>query len=82
LVDGDIGTQKTAERVVDTAIQECGRVDLLVNNAGIFIPQPFTDYTSADFRRMTEINLLTNRPFAINLWVSTSHREASHISGA
>ena len=57
LVDGDIGTQRTAERVVGTAIQEFGRVDLLVNNAGIFIPKPFTDYTSDDFRRMNETNL-------------------------
>src|ERR1700736_59672 len=44
LVDGDIGTPKSAEQVVGTAIQEFGRVDLLVNNAGIFIPKPFTDY--------------------------------------
>ena len=34
-----------------------GRVDLLVNNAGVFIPKPFTDYTSDDFRRMNETNL-------------------------
>jgi NADP-dependent 3-hydroxy acid dehydrogenase YdfG len=81
LVDGDMGAQKTAERVVGTAIQECGRVDLLVNNAGICIPKPCTDSTSDDFRSMTATNLLTSRPVAINLWVSTSDREASHISG-
>jgi NAD(P)-dependent dehydrogenase (short-subunit alcohol dehydrogenase family) len=57
LVDGDIGTHRSAERVVDTAIQEFGRVDLLVNNAGVFIPKPFTGYTSDDFRRMNETNL-------------------------
>src|SRR5262245_18206672 len=43
LVDGDMGTQKTAYGVVGTAIQECGRVDLLVNTAGICIPKPCTD---------------------------------------
>jgi NAD(P)-dependent dehydrogenase (short-subunit alcohol dehydrogenase family) len=57
LVDGDIGTPKSAEQVVGTAIQEFGRVDLLVNNAGIFIPKPFTDYTSDDFRRVSDTNL-------------------------
>jgi NAD(P)-dependent dehydrogenase (short-subunit alcohol dehydrogenase family) len=57
LVDGDIGTPKSAEQVVCTAIQEFGRVDLLVNNAGIFIPKPFTDYTSDDFRRASDTNL-------------------------
>jgi NADP-dependent 3-hydroxy acid dehydrogenase YdfG len=42
LVDGDIGIRETAQRVVDTALQSFGRVDLLVNNAGVFIPKPFT----------------------------------------
>ena len=57
LVDGDIGMKTTAERVVETAMQNFGRVDLLVNNAGVFIPKPFTEYTSEDFRSMTETNL-------------------------
>jgi NAD(P)-dependent dehydrogenase (short-subunit alcohol dehydrogenase family) len=57
LVDGDIGMKTTAERVVETAMQNFGRVDLLVNNAGIFIPKPFIEYTSEDFRRITETNL-------------------------
>jgi NAD(P)-dependent dehydrogenase (short-subunit alcohol dehydrogenase family) len=57
LVDGDIATQEAAERVVGTAIREFGRVDLLVNNAGIFIPKPFTDYTAEDFRLMNQTNL-------------------------
>jgi NAD(P)-dependent dehydrogenase (short-subunit alcohol dehydrogenase family) len=57
LVDGDISLQQTAKRVVATAIQNFGRVDLLVNNAGVFIPKPFTEYTVEDFRRATETNL-------------------------
>jgi NAD(P)-dependent dehydrogenase (short-subunit alcohol dehydrogenase family) len=57
LVDGDIGLQETAQRVVATAIQHFGSIDLLVNNAGIFIPKPFTEYTAEDFRMATATNL-------------------------
>jgi NAD(P)-dependent dehydrogenase (short-subunit alcohol dehydrogenase family) len=57
LVDGDIGNQETAKRVVDAAIQAFGRIDLLVNNAGVFIPKPFTEYSAEDFRRATSTNL-------------------------
>jgi len=46
LVDGDIGDPKTAASIVDTAVSRFGRVDVLVNNAGIFIPKPFTEYTT------------------------------------
>jgi NAD(P)-dependent dehydrogenase (short-subunit alcohol dehydrogenase family) len=57
LVDGDIGSHKVAKQVVDSAILNFGRIDLLVNNAGVFIPKPFTDYTSEDFRTANETNL-------------------------
>jgi NAD(P)-dependent dehydrogenase (short-subunit alcohol dehydrogenase family) len=57
LVDGDIGIEETAKHVVRTAIQNFGTVDLLVNNAGVFIPKPFTEYTAEDFRRATRTNL-------------------------
>jgi NAD(P)-dependent dehydrogenase (short-subunit alcohol dehydrogenase family) len=57
LVDGDIGIEETAKHVVSTAIQNFGTVDLLVNNAGAFLPKPFTEYTAEDFRRATQTNL-------------------------
>lgn len=57
LVDGDIGIQETAQRVVKTAIQSFGRIDLLVNNAGVFIPKPFTEYTAEDFQKAVGTNL-------------------------
>ena len=57
LVDGDIGLEETAKRVLSTAIQNFGTVDLLVNNAGVFLPKPFTEYTAEDFRRATQTNL-------------------------
>lgn len=49
VVAGDIGEAETADRVVKEAVSRFGRVDTLVNNAGIFIAKPFTDYTADDF---------------------------------
>ena len=57
LVDGDISLQETAQRLVATAIQHFGSIDLLVNNAGIFIPKPFTEYAAEDFLMATATNL-------------------------
>ena len=57
LVDGDIGDPKTAARIVDTAVSRFGRIDVLVNNAGIFIPKPFTDYTTEDFNALVSTTL-------------------------
>lgn len=58
LVDGDIADQETAKRVVDTAVQQFGGVDLLVNNAGIFLAKSFTDYTMQDAESLVRTNLL------------------------
>ena len=49
LVDGDIGDPRTAAKIVDTAVSKFGRIDVLINNAGVFIPKPFTEYTTEDF---------------------------------
>jgi NAD(P)-dependent dehydrogenase (short-subunit alcohol dehydrogenase family) len=57
LVDGDIALDATAEKIVETAVKRFGHVDALVNNAGIFIAKPFTDYTPEDFRALTSTNL-------------------------
>jgi NAD(P)-dependent dehydrogenase (short-subunit alcohol dehydrogenase family) len=56
-VAGDIADAETSERVVAAALERFGRIDTLVNNAGIFIAKPFTDYTDEDYRRATGINL-------------------------
>src|SRR5438270_11189417 len=48
LVDGDIGDPRTAAKIVDSAVSRFGRNDVLVNNAGVVIPKPFTEYTTED----------------------------------
>ncbi|HET6842943.1 MAG TPA: SDR family oxidoreductase [Candidatus Angelobacter sp.] len=57
LVDGDIGDPKTAAKIVDTAVSRFGRIDVLINNAGIFIPKPFTEYTTEDFNALISTTL-------------------------
>lgn len=56
-VEGDIADPDTARRIVDTAIDRFGRIDTLVNNAGIYIGKPFTDYTVDDFNNLIAVNL-------------------------
>jgi NAD(P)-dependent dehydrogenase (short-subunit alcohol dehydrogenase family) len=57
LVDGDIGKKETAIKVVDATLKRFGRIDLLVNNAGIYMPKPFTEYTQEDFETMIGTNV-------------------------
>jgi NAD(P)-dependent dehydrogenase (short-subunit alcohol dehydrogenase family) len=56
-VAGDIADRNTAERVVSEAMARFGRIDTLVNNAGIFIAKPFTHYTEADLSVMFSVNV-------------------------
>jgi NAD(P)-dependent dehydrogenase (short-subunit alcohol dehydrogenase family) len=56
-VQGDITTADTAERVIRTAIDRFGRIDTLINNAGVFVAKRFTDYTDEDYDLLTRVNL-------------------------
>jgi NAD(P)-dependent dehydrogenase (short-subunit alcohol dehydrogenase family) len=56
-VPGDIADPQTAAKVIGAAVEKFGRVDTLVNNAGIFIAKPFTQYTESDFASMLAINV-------------------------
>jgi len=58
LVDGDIGKEQTAAQVVEAAINNFGTIDVLVNNAGIFLTNPFLDFTTEDFDVLVSTNLL------------------------
>jgi NAD(P)-dependent dehydrogenase (short-subunit alcohol dehydrogenase family) len=57
LIDGDISKKETAVKVAQAAIDHFGRIDLLVNNAGIFLPKAFTDYTEDDYHRVMNTNV-------------------------
>jgi len=56
-VAGDASDPATAERIVSQALDRFGRIDSLVNNAGIFIAKPFTDYTDEDYASVLAVNL-------------------------
>ena len=54
---GDIGEPAVAERVISARSKSSGGVDTLINNAGIFIGKPFTEYTEDDFTRKISVNV-------------------------
>jgi NAD(P)-dependent dehydrogenase (short-subunit alcohol dehydrogenase family) len=56
-VEGDVSQPATADRIVNEALARFGRVDTLVNNAGVFVSKPFTDYTTDDYALVTGVNL-------------------------
>ena len=56
-VQGDISEAKTAERVAEETLDRFGRIDSLINNAGIFISKPFTHYSPDDYAAITAVNL-------------------------
>ena len=56
-VEGDIAQPATADRIVVGALERFGRIDTLVNNAGVFVAKPFTDYTAADYAWAVGVDL-------------------------
>jgi NAD(P)-dependent dehydrogenase (short-subunit alcohol dehydrogenase family) len=68
-VDGDITDPATADRIIGGALGRFGRIDTLINNAGIYVSKPFTDYTAEDYAELVGVNLsgffwLTQRAIA------------------
>jgi len=77
-VAGDIADPGTSQRIVSEALERFGRIDTLVNNAGIFIARPFTDYTEEDYLLVLAVNLggffhLTKRVAAEMLRQGSGH---------
>jgi len=56
-IAGDVADAATAKQIVAEGIRRFGRIDTLINNAGIFIAKPFVDYSEADFTAMVAVNL-------------------------
>ena len=68
-VAGDIAEPASTDRIINGALERFGRIDTLVNNAGVYISKPFTDYTAADYALVVGVNLtgffrLTQRAIA------------------
>jgi len=68
-VEGDTSQPATAELIIGAALERFGRIDTLINNAGVYLSKPFTDYTAADYALVTSVNLagffwLTQRAIA------------------
>jgi NAD(P)-dependent dehydrogenase (short-subunit alcohol dehydrogenase family) len=68
-VDGDLAETSTAERIISGALGRFGHIDTLVNNAGVYISKPFTDYTREEYATIVGVNmtgffLLTQRVIA------------------
>ncbi len=77
-VEGDIAQPATAAAIVGAALERFGRIDTLVNNAGVFVSRPFTDYTADDYALVTGVNLsgffwLTQRAIAEMLKRGAGH---------
>jgi len=56
-VEGDLADPATANQIVGGALDRFGRIDTLVNNAGVYLSKPFTDYTAADYARAVGVNM-------------------------
>jgi NAD(P)-dependent dehydrogenase (short-subunit alcohol dehydrogenase family) len=83
---GDIVDPATADRIIGGALERFGRVDTLVNNAGVYISKPFTDYTDADYATVVGVNLtgffwLTQRAIAeMAAWYDGQDRRPGNLS--
>ena len=78
-VSGDVTDPATAQQAIDRALDRYGRVDTLINNAGIYIGKPFTEYTLDDFTAITAVNLtgffhITQRAIA-----QMTERQRGHV---
>jgi NAD(P)-dependent dehydrogenase (short-subunit alcohol dehydrogenase family) len=79
LVDGEASKKETAVQVVDAAIKHFGRIDLLVNNAGIFVPKSFTDYTEDDYNQVMNTNVASMFFMTQQVIPQMKHQHSGHV---
>ena len=77
-VQGDISEAATTDRIISGAMERFGRIDTLINNAGVYISKPFTDYTADDYATVIGVNLtgfftLTQRTIGEMLKLGSGH---------
>ena len=77
-IDGDVSEPATTDRIISGALGRFGRIDTLINNAGVFLSKPFTDYTAEDYAAVVGVNLtgffrLTQRAIAEMLKRGSGH---------
>ncbi len=81
-VAGDIADPAVGLSIVSQALERFGRVDTLINNAGVFVAKPFTDYTGEDFEQVTGVNLrgfFTVTQQAIAAMLRNEGRDRGHV---
>jgi len=77
-VPGDVAESGVGARIIEAGLREFGRIDTLINNAGVFLAKPFTDYTDEDYARAVGVNLtgffrLTQRVIPVMLEQGSGH---------
>ncbi len=78
-VEGDITDPATAGRIVTAALDGFGRIDTLVNNAGVFLAKPFTDYTDEDYLLAVGVNLTGFFRLTQRVIVEMVKRRSGHV---
>ena len=78
-VPGDIADRKTAERAISEGLARFGRIDTLINNAGVFVAKPFTKYTEADYAAVLGVNLTGFFHITQLAVVEMEKRQSGHV---
>jgi NAD(P)-dependent dehydrogenase (short-subunit alcohol dehydrogenase family) len=78
-VDGDISEAATTDRIINGALERFGRIDTLINNAGVYLSKPFTDYTADDYARVVGVNLTGFFTLTQRAIIEMLKRDGGHI---
>src|ERR1700742_3994813 len=78
-VAGDIGDPTTAQRVISEGVARFGRIDTLVNNAGIYIGKPFTEHTTEDYAAMMNVNMAGFHHITQRAIAEMEKRSSGHV---